>query len=346
LKCKITINAQKASINQNKVFLRIKNKALLCPKVNHYAVRKFIMKKIKYYIVDVFATKKYEGNQLAVFVDLDNQLSDAEMQTMAREINFSETTFIKSANEHSSVVRIFTPEHEVPFAGHPSLGTSYIIAKFLLKEPTGFFILELPIGDIMINISDPKRLDKSIFEMRQTQPKFSDQFSAEEISAELGIPKNDIDPSVPLEEITTGLPYIIIPLKNLAAMENLKLDVNGFKNFLEKRNKYKTNSATGHSTSLFFFTKETYNAENQYNTRMLLIENERLSEDAATGSANGCFLAYLLKHQNTTIKATVEQGFQMNRNSYIYLDGQYTEGSYQIDVGGKVQLVSEGKWFV
>jgi trans-2,3-dihydro-3-hydroxyanthranilate isomerase len=277
-----------------------------------------MMKKIKYYIVDVFATKKYEGNQLAVFVDLDNQLSDAEMQTMAREINFSETTFIKSANEHSSVVRIFTPEHEVPFAGHPSLGTSYIIAKFLLKEPTGFFILELPIGDIMINISDPKRLNKSIFEMRQTQPKFS----------------------------TTGLPYIIIPLKNLAAMENLKLDVNGFKNFLEKRNKYKMNSATGHSTSLFFFTKETYNAENQYNTRMLLIENERLSEDAATGSANGCFLAYLLKHQNTTIKATVEQGFQMNRNSYIYLDGQYTEGSYQIDVGGKVQLVSEGKWFV
>ena len=91
--------------------------------------------KIKYYIVDVFATNKYEGNQLAVFIDLKNQLSDAQMQKMAREINFAETTFIKAIkNDARCVVRIFTPEHEVPFAGHPSLGTSYIIAKFTITN--------------------------------------------------------------------------------------------------------------------------------------------------------------------------------------------------------------------
>jgi trans-2,3-dihydro-3-hydroxyanthranilate isomerase len=111
------------------------------------------MKGIKYYIVDVFASNKYEGNQLAVFVDLDNRLSDAQMQRMAREINFAETTFIKTLKRHERCgVRIFTPEHEVPFAGHPSLGTSYIIAKFLLKEIKSDLILELPIGDIPIRI--------------------------------------------------------------------------------------------------------------------------------------------------------------------------------------------------
>lgn len=305
------------------------------------------MKGIKYYIVDVFATNKYEGNQLAVFIDLENQLSDAQMQRMAREINFAETTFIKAIkNDERCVVRIFTPEHEVPFAGHPSIGTSYIIAKFLLKGFHNHLTLELKIGDIPMTILTPNDLDNSVFFMRQTQPEFRNMFTHAEISAELGIPLNDLDPSVPIQEITTGLPYIIVPLKSLAAMENLKLDVNGFIQFLEKRNKYRTNSPTGHSTSLFFFTNETYNIENQYNTRMLLVENERLSEDAATGSANGCFLAYLLKHQNSTINATVEQGFQMHRPSFIYLDGVYTEGSYDINVGGKTQLIAEGIWYV
>ena len=303
--------------------------------------------RIKYYIVDVFATNKYEGNQLAVFIDLKNQLSDNQMQRMAREINFAETTFIKAIkNDARCVVRIFTPEHEVPFAGHPSLGTSYIIAKFLLKTITSNLILELPIGDISISILEPNNLDNSVVFMRQTQPTFSNIFTINEIAKELNIPIENLDPSVPIEEITTGLPYIIIPLKNLKAMADLNLELSSFKSFLEKRNKYTTNSPTGHSTSLFFFTKETYSVDNQFNTRMLLIENGVISEDAATGSANGCFLAYLLKHQNTTIKATVEQGFQMQRPSFIYLNGQYTEGSYELNVGGKTQLIAEGNWFI
>jgi trans-2,3-dihydro-3-hydroxyanthranilate isomerase len=305
------------------------------------------MKGIKYYIVDVFAQHKYGGNQLAVFVDLDNQLSDAEMQAMAREINFAESTFIKSIeNDFRCDVRIFTPEHEVPFAGHPSVGTSYILTKFLFKSVKSTLVLALRIGDIPMTILEPNDLGQSVIFMRQTQPEFREFFTIEEISAELNIPIDDFDPSVLSQEITTGLPYIIIGLKNLAAMERLTLEFNAFKNFLEKRQKYRTNSPTGHSTSLFFFTKETYSADNQYNTRMFLIENGAVSEDAATGSANGCFLAYLLKHQNARIKATVEQGFQMHRPSFIYLDGAYTEGSYDLNVGGKTQLIAEGIWYI
>jgi trans-2,3-dihydro-3-hydroxyanthranilate isomerase len=304
------------------------------------------MKGIKYYIVDVFAQHKYGGNQLAVFVDLDNQLSDAEMQAMACEINFAESTFIKSIDgDFRCRVRIFTPEHEVPFAGHPSVGTSYILSKFLFKSVQPSLVLVLKIGDIPMTILEPNDLDQSVIFMRQTQPEFREFFTIEEISAELNIPIDDLDPSVPSQEITTGLPYIIIPLKNLAAMERLTLEFNAFKNFLEKRQKYRTNSPTGHSTSLFFYTKETYSVDNQYNTRMLLIENGAVSEDAATGSANGCFLAYLLEHQNERIKATVEQGFQMHRPSFIHLDGNYTEESYNLGVGGKTQLIAEGIWY-
>ena len=305
------------------------------------------MKGIKFYIVDVFATNKYEGNQLAVFLDLTNQLSEEQMQQIAKEINFAETAFIKE-NKHNQrfVVRIFTPEHEVPFAGHPSLGTGYVIAKFILPNISNALTLELIHSDIAISILEPDNLDDSIFFMRQAQPEFRDTFTREEVAEELGIKLTDIDTELPIQEISTGLPYIIIPLKSLAAMETMPLTYESFKNFLSARNRYRTNSLTGHSTSLFLFTKEAYESGNNYNTRMLLLENNKLSEDAATGSANGCFLAYLLTYENEKIKATVEQGFQMGRKSYLYLDGELTNGIYQINVGGRTKLISEGIWYI
>lgn len=305
------------------------------------------MKKINYYIVDVFASNKYEGNQLAVFLDTDNQLSETDMQQITREINFAETTFIKEIKpDHRFVVRIFTPEHEVPFAGHPSIGTSYIIAKFISPGVGNKLTLELTHSDLDISILSPDNLDESIFYMRQAQPEFRDTFTTEEVAEELGIRPDGLDTSYPIQEISTGLPYIIIPLKNRAAMETIPLTYDSLKAFLLARNKYRTNSITGHSTSVFFFTKETYELESNYNTRMMLLENNRLSEDAATGSANGCFLAYLLTYQNEKISATVEQGFQMGRKSYIYLDGNVADGHYEINVGGRIKLISEGVWYV
>ncbi|GAB3794363.1 PhzF family phenazine biosynthesis protein [Spirosoma humi] len=305
------------------------------------------MQGINFYIVDVFANNKYEGNQLAVFLDLDNQLSDEQMQRIALEINFAETTFIKAVKDNLRfVVRIFTPEHEVPFAGHPSLGTSYVIAKFILPQAPSRLTLELAHLDLEIEVLEPTNLDESIFFMRQAQPEFRRTFTHEEVSAELNIRFDDIDPSLPVQEVSTGLPYIIIPLKNREAIDNLTLTFESFRDFLLARNMYRTNSKTGHSTSLFFFTNDVYEAGNSFNTRMLLTENNKLSEDAATGSANGCFLAYLLAHQQTKIKATVEQGFQLGRKSYIYLDGSLENGHYQLNVGGRNKLISAGTWYI
>ncbi|GAB3883939.1 PhzF family phenazine biosynthesis protein [Spirosoma agri] len=305
------------------------------------------MEPIKFYIVDVFAANKYEGNQLAVFLDLDKRLSDEQMQQLAREINFAETTFVTAIKaDQRFVVRIFTPEHEVPFAGHPSIGTSYVISKFLLSTVPSTLTLELAHSDIAITILAPNNVDESVFFMRQAQPEFRETFSHEEISKALGIALTQLDVSLPVQEVSTGLPYILIPLASLSAMEGLDLTDQGVKDFLLSKYKYRTNSKTGHSTSLFFFTKEAYEAGNTYNTRMLLIENNKLSEDAATGSANGCFLAYLLNYENSTIKATVEQGFQLGRKSYLYLDGEVANNNYVINVGGQTQLVSEGIWYV
>lgn len=304
------------------------------------------MQGIKFYIVDVFASNRYEGNQLAVFLDMDNQLDDRQMQQIAREINFAETTFIKAVRDTLRfVVRIFTPEHEVPFAGHPSLGTSYIINKFILPKASATLTLELVHSDIGITVEDPSNLDESIFFMRQAQPTFGPVFTADEIAAELDIPRDDLNDSLPIQEISTGLPYIIIPLRSRRAIDTLSLNLDAFRAFLTARNKYKTNSPTGHSTSLFFFTNETHEVENDYNARMLLIENNKLSEDAATGSANGCFLAYLLTHVNEKVTVTVEQGFQLERRSYLYLDGRLTNGDYEINVGGRNKLISEGVWY-
>ncbi|UFH53051.1 PhzF family phenazine biosynthesis protein [Spirosoma sp. KNUC1025] len=305
------------------------------------------MDTITYFIVDVFASRKYEGNQLAVFLDLNDQISGEQMQRMAREINFAETTFIKAnKNNQRFVVKIFTPEHEVPFAGHPSLGTSYVIARFLLPEPIEKLTLELIHSDIDISIPEPNNLDESIFYMRQTQPEFRETFDPEELTEALDLHPDIIDSTLPVQEISTGLPYIIIPLRNLAAMNNLDITYQSFKNFLISKKKYRTNSPTGHSTSLFFYCRETYDQANDYNARMLLIENNKVSEDVATGSANGCLLAYLLKYEQAKVKATVEQGFQLGRKSFIYLDGERTDDRYIINVGGTTKLISQGTWYL
>lgn len=309
-----------------------------------YAVLTMIT--IPYYIVDVFANTQYGGNQLAVFVDLDNHLSTDQMQRIAREINFAETTFIKAIKaDHRFIVRIFTPEHEIPFAGHPSLGTSYIIAKFLLPDVPKRLTLELAHSDITISILTPDSIDDSLLYMRQTQPEFRETFAHRELVEALNLNPNDLDYTLPIQEVSTGLPYIIIPLKNLDAMNRLELLYQPFKNFLISKKKYRTNSPTGHSTSLFFFTTETHDSANDYLTRMLLIENNKVTEDAATGSANGCLLAYLLKHSHSPIKAVIEQGFQINRKSYLYLDGEVADDRYVLQVGGRNRLVATGTWY-
>jgi trans-2,3-dihydro-3-hydroxyanthranilate isomerase len=303
------------------------------------------MTEIDYYLVDVFTSIKYGGNQLAVFIDYENKVSTEKMLTIARELNFPEITFIKKNDEDTTFdVRIFTPEYEVPFAGHPSLGTAFIISKYILQGPKEHIILNLKHAKITIHLSSLHDIDKSDFTMEQAEPEFICVYQHQEIAEGLGIDLNALNEKKSIAEISTGLPYIIIPIVSLEAMSQIRLDAQKVLSFLIQNKKHKTNSLTGLTTSLFFITEDTFETSNDYNTRMFCIENGTLIEDAATGSANGCFLAYLLKNKSARISATVEQGFQMNRKSYIKLDGTLENEKYNLKVGGQVVDVSKGKW--
>lgn len=305
------------------------------------------MSEIKFYIVDVFAREKYAGNQLAVFLDLEQQLSSEEMLQMTREINFAESTFIRSIeNDGSFGVRIFTTEYEVPFAGHPTLGTSYILAKHLTEKPVDKIVLRLKKGNIPVQISNPTELEESRFTMQQVQPEFGASFDAKTIASAFDIPFDDFDASMPIQDVNTGLPYLIIFLKDLKSIESLKLNADRVEEFLIQEKLFKSNNPRGLTTNLFFVTKETVEKQNSYHTRMLVLEEHKIWEDAATGSANGCFLAYLLKHVNPSQSAIVEQGYEMGRQSILYLDGLRNENEYILKVGGQVVSVSEGMWSV
>lgn len=303
------------------------------------------MSAIKFYIVDVFAREKYAGNQLAVFVDLEQQLSSEQMLQMTREINFAESTFIRSIEEDGSFeVRIFTTEYEVPFAGHPTLGTAYILAKHFVEKPVNKIILRLKKGDISVEIDNPEKLNESSFTMQQAQPDFGESYNAQNVSDAFNIPMNSLDVSMPIQQVNTGLPYLIIFLKDLKSIENIKLNSEKVEQFLREQNLHKSNSRLALTTSLFFVTKETIEKENHYHARMFVLEGGLIWEDAATGSANGCLLAYLLQHDSSSQSAIVEQGFEMDRKSILYLDGDLKENQYTLKVGGQVVPISEGMW--
>jgi len=256
------------------------------------------MKKIPYFILDVFAKNKYEGNQLAVYLDLENVLNQEDMLNIAKEINFAETTFIKkkiTSNKYE--VKIFTTESEIPFAGHPTLGTAYILAKHLIKESSSELVLSLKKGNIPVQMDKPENLDASRFTMQQAQPEFGVVIDHKIVSEALNLPIDIFDISMPIQDVNTGLPYLIIFLENLKAIENVKLNYDLLKQFLIDSELHKTNNTRKLSSSLFFVTKETAISKNQYHTRMFVLDDYTIWEDAATGSANGCFLAYLLKHQ-------------------------------------------------
>lgn len=304
-------------------------------------------KTIPYYLVDVFTDRRFGGNQLAVFIDLDDSLDHDEMLRIAKELNLAEITFVKSNSEdYRFHIRIFTTEYEVPFAGHPSLGTAYIIAQHLVSKPVSEIILEVIEGDIPIAITNPSDLDQSQYIMEQVQPRFFEEYHAHGIFQALNISKALLNPKLPIQSVSTGLEYIIIPLTSLSAIQNIQLDNVGTIKWLIDNQLHKSNSHSGRTTSFFFFTSETVDPANDYHVRMVCIESERLVEDAATGSANGCLLAYLLRHAQAKIEATVEQGYAMGRPSLLHLNGEKNDDGYSIKVGGQVVAVAEGQWYV
>ncbi len=292
---------------------------------------------LSYYIVDVFAEKKYTGNQLAVFTNIEN-LDGEQMQKIAKEINYSETTFITSSQEKSGGydVRIFTPGQEIPFAGHPTLGTAYILQQAIIQKPVDKVVLNLGVGQIPVTINYAANSPEWLW-MQQNPPTFHSQFSGETIAEILQLDVNEIDSRFPIQEVSTGLPFIIVPLKNLAALKKIKLNKDKYFQLIEN----------SFAQCILVFCPETYYQNNHLSVRVFC-DYLGIPEDPATGSANGCLAGYLVEYSyfgNQEINVRVEQGYEIDRPSLLSLQAN-KNGSNNIDVrvGGKVIMVAKGEF--
>ncbi|HWW14562.1 MAG TPA: PhzF family phenazine biosynthesis protein [Candidatus Dormibacteraeota bacterium] len=294
---------------------------------------------------DVFSSRPLEGNSLAVFSDARG-LTDAEMQSLAKEMNLSETTFIlprdpATEKENGIRVRIFTVQEELPFAGHPTLGTA-----FALRGQSGAkdVVLELNAGKVPVHFEDSKG-EPPFGEMTQLDPTFGIQHDREAVARATGLRAQDFDDSLPIQTVSTGVPFTVTPLKSLAAMRNFShIDLNRASEYLAK------------SAGKFFYfvTRETVDPSARLHARMLFYNGE----DPATGSAAGCTAAWMVAHgvAQPNERILIEQGVEMKRPSRIFVrasfDGKSSDGKssdnrvVNVRVGGHSVEIMRGEVFL
>lgn len=291
---------------------------------------------LPFYIVDVFAEQKYAGNQLAVFRSMDS-LTTEQMQRIAKEINYSETTFILSDNTENDgyPVRIFTPSQELPFAGHPTLGTAFVLQHEFIKRAVPSLILNLQIGQIPVVLHyTNQKVD--VLWMNQPSPVFGQRFKPDTIAPILTLEPDQIDDRFPIEEVSTGLPFIIVPLKTQAAVKHAKINRDRLFALIESTE----------AKAILVFCPEPENPHNQLKVRVF-VDGLGIPEDPATGSANGCLAAYLVQHQyfgTRDIDIRVEQGAEIGRPSLLLLRATKTEDAIRVSIGGSVILVAKGEF--
>lgn len=289
------------------------------------------MVNLPFYIVDVFAQSKYAGNQLAVVADA-GYLSDREMLAIAKEMNYSETTFIRDRQPHNGGydVRIFTPEKELPFAGHPTLGTAYILQQEIIDCPSEIILLNLKAGQIPVQLQGT-----DLLWMRQNHPTFGQCFEVGDLAGVLNLEPDNIDSKFPIQAVSTGIPFIIVPLKTHESLQKIRVNRDKYFEFID-------NIAV---QAILVFCPETYSAENDLSVRVFA-ECWGIPEDPATGSANGCLAGYLVEYAywgDRAVDARVEQGYEMGRPSLLFLKAQKKEDGIEVFVGGNVVMVAKGE---
>lgn len=288
-------------------------------------------RKLRMYWVDVFAERRFEGNQLAVFTDA-SRLTAAEMQSIAREMNLSESIFITGVEfgKDAGMVfpaRIFTKEGELPFAGHPTLGASYILRGIYCTDSIR---LKLKVGTITVGFT---RTEGTVFgEMVQKGPAFGKLHPKEKVAPLLGIDPDDIDDSLPLQTVSTGNPFVLVPLRSLEKLKTIRPDVRGMEDYLKGTD----------ARSFYLTSRETQDREAILHARMIAGDGE----DPATGSAAGPAAAWLL--QNGVMEPEkqhwIEQGIEMGRPSRIFVRGEMQSGKpANIRVGGHCVMVVDGE---
>jgi trans-2,3-dihydro-3-hydroxyanthranilate isomerase len=259
------------------------------------------------------------------------------MQRIAREMNFSETTFILSDSPRNGGydVRIFTPTMELPFAGHPTLGTAAIIRQELNPPSPDRVTLHLKIGPVPVAFVTTQDGHELAW-MQPPTPTLGTIHSAEPVAAVLGLSPADIDPRFPVQEASIGISFLFVPLSSLAALKRVRINV-------ERRATLMQQGVN--AWSVFVFCRETHEPESHLAARMFF-EADGIREDPATGSANTCLGAYLLHHRyfdTDEVDVRVEQGYEIGRPSLLHVRASDRSGETRVSVGGRVILVMRGE---
>jgi len=290
--------------------------------------------------VDVFAERPLEGNALAIFTDARG-LTTEQMQSLARETNLSETTFIlprapEVERERGVHVRIFTVREELQFAGHPTLGTA---SWLYLNHPTlrgaEIITLNLRVGPIPVNFSAQQEGHGVYGTMRQNDPTFGAVHEPAAVARALGFSVDDLDPVLPIQTVSTGMAFCIVPLRSLEVAARLAIPQPLAQAYLAR-------------TDAKFFhciTRADAPSGADWHARMQFYNGE----DPATGSASGCAIAYLVRHALAASgqRIVLEQGVEMLRPSRIYVSAQRNgDRVTEVRVGGRTIPIATGRFFL
>jgi trans-2,3-dihydro-3-hydroxyanthranilate isomerase len=295
-------------------------------------------REFEYQLCDVFTSTPLEGNQLAVFLDA-GALSDAEMQAIARETNLSETTFIcrrDAAVEHGRGVRvrIFTTQEELPFAGHPTLGTAATIrGAFPEFEQADKVVLDLNAGRVPVTFPADRNASGTAFgEMTQPEPVFGFLHDSAILAPLLGLREEDCAVQPQPQNVSTGLPFCIVPLRSIEALARLRVNLAGSEEYFR-------------GSDAKFFYAIAPEAPGVWRARMQFYNGE----DPATGSAAGCAIAYLVRHGIAAPREPlhIRQGVEIGRPSDLYVSANSISGKItQVRVGGSTVPVAKGRFFL
>ncbi len=293
--------------------------------------------KIKFYTCDVFTDKPFGGNQLAVFPDAVN-IPEDRLQAIAKEFNFSETTFVYPPKNAANTkrVRIFTPGNELPFAGHPTIGTAItlgIIGGITLTGTETKIIFEEGVGQVPVTIRSLN--GKSTFAQLTAAklPEFSERVPAPNaLATMLTLSREEImDAQFPIQFVSVGFPFLFVAVKNREALQRIRINAQVMEE-LQLR-------------EVFIFTADAERPDFHFRARMFapLIG---ITEDPATGSAAAAFGGYLAAKdllQNGTLKWNIEQGFEMGRPSLLFIEADKKDGkTTAVRVGGNAVMMTEG----
>jgi trans-2,3-dihydro-3-hydroxyanthranilate isomerase len=299
------------------------------------------MRRLQYHTVDVFTDRAFGGNPLAVFTD-GSDVPDETMQAIAKELNLSETTFVLPPRDPANQfhVRIFTPGSELPMAGHPTVGTAFVLARLGLIEPTGgraSVRFEEGVGPIPVELEFEQDGTPAMIKMTQLRPKFGPRYEdIATIAQMLSLRPEQIRADAPVEVVTCGVPFLYVPLRDLEAIRRARVRPDIYDRLPEELPK-----------EVFLFTLEVENRGSTVHSRMFA-PGLGVTEDPATGAASGPLGCYLVRYglveaQGAVTRMVSEQGIEMGRPSFVHIEIERQDDEITtVRVGGRCHYMSEG----